>query len=72
MMVDYVDKLQQLRAGTLDPADFTHSDHVGVAYEALARHDYVEAVAIISRGIRTLAMAAGDATRFKPLSLWRS
>ncbi len=63
-MVDYVDKLQQLRAGTLDPANFSHSDHVGVAYEALARHDYVEAVAIVSRGIRALATAAGDASQF--------
>ncbi len=63
-MVDYFDKLQQLRAGTLDPKDFAHSDHVGVAYEALARHDYVEAVGIISRGIRALAAAAGDASKF--------
>ncbi len=64
MTVDYFDKLQQLRAGTLDPADFAHSDHVGVAYEALARHDFVEAVAIMSRGITTLATAAGDASKF--------
>ncbi|MEM7635982.1 MAG: hypothetical protein AAF299_15560 [Pseudomonadota bacterium] len=63
-MVDYFDKLQRLREGTLAPKDFAHTDHVGVAYEVLARHDYVEAVGIISHGIKTLAAAAGDATKF--------
>ncbi len=63
-MVDYFDKLLQLRAGTLDPKDFTHADHVGVTYETLARHDYVEAVSIISGGIRNLAAAAGDTSKF--------
>ncbi|WP_108882345.1 hypothetical protein [Anderseniella sp. Alg231-50] len=63
-MVDYFDKLQRLRAGTLAPKDFSHTDHVGVAYEALMRHDYVEAVGIISRGIKTLAAAAGDTSKF--------
>ena len=63
-MVDYFNKLQQLRSGTLDPKDFGHTDHVGVAYEALARHDYVEAVGIISGGIRKLAAAAGDTSKF--------
>ncbi|MGI9512007.1 MAG: hypothetical protein ACR2OL_03820 [Anderseniella sp.] len=63
-MVDYFDKLQRLRAGTLDPKYFAHSDHVGVAYEALARHDYMEAVSIMSGGIKALAAAAGDASKF--------
>ena len=63
-MVDYSDKLRQLRAGTLDRKDFTHADHVGVTYETLARHDYVEAVRIISGGIRNLAAAAGDTSKF--------
>jgi hypothetical protein len=72
MMTDYFDKLQRLRAGTLDPKDFSHTDHVGAAYEALARHDYMEAVSIISGGIRKLAAAAGDPSKYNATTPWLS
>lgn len=60
----YIEKLQRLHAGTLDPKNFRHSDHVGAAYEALSRHAYLEAVSIVSGGIRALAEKAGDTTKF--------
>ncbi len=64
MTEPYFEKLLHLRAGTLDPKHFSHADHVGVAYEALSRHDYIEAVSIVSGGIRALAEKAGDKTKF--------
>ena len=38
--MNYHDKLKRLVGGTLEPDDFSHLGHVGVAYEALARHNF--------------------------------
>lgn len=64
MKNSYFEKLQCLRAGTLDPKNFSHADHVVVAYEALSRHDFIEAMSIVSSGIRALAEKAGDKSKF--------
>ena len=45
--------------GSLDPAEFRHADHVRVAYELLARHDFVDASAIYVEGLRDLTERAG-------------
>ena len=64
MTPDCSEKLDRLRAGTLDPAEFSHLDHIGVAYEAITRYDFLEAARIVADGIRHLAEAAGDPMKF--------
>ena len=54
----YRSKLLRLVANDIDPSEFTHRDHVGVAYEALAAHDFAEAVQRVYTGIRAMAARA--------------
>ena len=66
----YAAKLDRLVAGTLAPEDFKHRDHIGVAYEALARNDFFEAAAQVAAGIRSLAARAGQAEKFNATITW--
>ena len=70
MAPDYFGKLQRMVAGTLDPGEFGHLDHVGVAYEALARHEFYDAAGIIASGIRNLAERAGAPDKFHATITW--
>lgn len=63
-MCIYTEKLQQLDAGTLDPAAFSHRDHVGVAIAALQQGDFYDALARMSRGLERLTAAAGVPEKF--------
>ena len=64
MSSSYFGKLQALTAGTLDPVEFRHLEHIGVAYEALSRHDFFEAASCLAAGIRGLAEKAGAPDKF--------
>ncbi len=61
---DYVATLHSLVDGTLDPHSFDHKDHVGVAFEAMARHDFFEAAHLLADGLRGLAERAGVPEKF--------
>jgi hypothetical protein len=60
----YAEKLAQLDAGTLDPAAFSHRDHVGAAIAALQQGDFYDALARLSRGLQRLTLAAGVPEKF--------
>jgi len=51
--------LADFEAGRIEPASFSHSDHVRVGYEMLERHLYPEALLHLARGLRCLAAKAG-------------
>lgn len=55
----YRKKLGAMEAGTLDPNDFNHLDHIGVAVEALRKYGFFEAVSRYSDGLRALTQRAG-------------
>lgn len=63
-MTDYAAKLAALEAGALRPAEFSHLDHIGVAWEALSRHEFFDAAARYARGLRALAEAAGAPRKY--------
>ena len=63
-MPDYADMLCQFERGALDPAGFRHADHVGVAYEALRRHGFFEALRIYADGLMALVEKAGVPEKF--------
>ena len=63
-MTPYAQQLDQLIDGTLDAGGFSHSDHVGVAYEALNRMDFFTAVATVANGISAAAQRAGAMDKF--------
>lgn len=47
--------------GTLDPAGFSHKDHVTVAHQLLARHDFLTAAKHYLDGLKELTEKAGVA-----------
>jgi len=64
MIPKYQSKLEMLVNETLLPSDFSHLDHVGVAFEALQRHDFFDALAIIANGIQKLTIRANAHDKF--------
>ncbi len=56
--------LQALKDGTLNPAGFSHRDHVGVAIVALRRHSFFEAMMIVAKGLQTVTQRAGVPEKF--------
>ncbi|TDK51086.1 hypothetical protein [Antarcticimicrobium luteum] len=56
--------LAALDAGTLDPAAFSHRDHVGVTVAALKQDDFYDALARIACGLQRLAGNAGVPEKF--------
>jgi len=63
-MSDYARQLDDLIAGTLDAGGFRHVDHIGVAYEALERHGFFDALHIVANGITNAAARAGATDKF--------
>ena len=55
----YAQKLNALAEDILAPTEFSHLDHVGVAYEALRGHEFFEAVTIVAQGLSRLTERAG-------------
>lgn len=60
----YKRKMTALFEGRLDPADFSHADHIGVAYESLRTYAFMEAVERMNVGIREMSARAGLADKF--------
>ena len=60
----YRAKLKAMVEGTLDPADFDHIDHLGVAYEAISGHDFFEALRLVADGLRHVARLARVPEKF--------
>lgn len=64
-MTDRYDRmLAALDAGTLQPGDFSHRDHVGVTVAALRQGDFYDALARIARGLQRLTRNAGVPGKF--------
>ena len=63
-MTDYKVMLENFECGEIDPGGFRHSDHVGVAYEALARHGFFKALQIYADGLMALVEKAGVPEKF--------
>lgn len=55
---------EAFEAGTLDPATFTHQDHVAVAYDMLNAYEFLEACQKYAETIRALAEKAGAPMKF--------
>jgi len=58
-MKDAEEQIVALETGTLDPAQFPHSEHVRVGYEMLSRYSFGEAIVRFSCGLKLLAAKAG-------------
>ncbi len=63
-MTGYAQLLDRMADGTLDAGRFGHVDHIGVAYEALRRFSYFEALATVAKGIDDAAKRAGATDKF--------
>lgn len=50
--------------GEIDPAAFSHREHVRMAFEMLRRHDFVEAALHYSHALRTLTAKVGKPEKF--------
>lgn len=64
MAPSYKTKLAGLKDGSLVPSDFTHLDHIGVAYEAISQLEFFEALLIVAKGLRDLATRADAPEKF--------
>jgi hypothetical protein len=50
--------------GEIAAAEFSHRDHVRMAFEMLKRHDFAESVWLFSRALREMAARAGKPQAF--------
>lgn len=64
MNTDYADLFQHMEAGTLHTCDFDHESHIGVAYQALEKYPFFDALAVFAKGIQAAAAASGAADKF--------
>jgi len=60
MGADLPPELSAFLHGRVDNADFHHADHVRVAFEMVRRHDFLDAAQAYARGLRSIAMRAGN------------
>lgn len=60
----YEAQILALENGTLNPAGFSHRDHVGVAVAALRRHSFFEAMLIVANGLQGVTQRAGMPEKF--------
>ena len=58
-MSEIDEELRSFDEGRLDPAGFSHRDHVRLGYELLSRYSLGEAISRFSSGLRLLAAKAG-------------
>lgn len=64
MKQNYSELTRSFEAHELHNASFHHADHVQVAHDLLCKYDFIDAVAIYAKGIRTLATKAGAPQKF--------
>lgn len=63
-MHDEVAQLARFAHGELDPAAFSHREHIRMGFEMLRRHDFAETVYHYSFALRTMAARAGRPEAF--------
>lgn len=56
--------LADFEAGRVTPSQFSHREHVRIAYELLERHRFPEALLHLARGLRQLAARAGHPEKY--------
>jgi hypothetical protein len=56
--------VEDFERGEVDPAAFTHREHVRMGYELLCRHDFPEALRRYSHGLRILVDRAKAQDKF--------
>lgn len=56
--------LERFQRGQVNPAQFTHREHVRMAYEMLARYDFLDSAVRYTRGIQRLCERAGRPEKF--------
>jgi hypothetical protein len=64
MTKDYGLQLRYLRDGSIRSDEFSHTDHIGVGFQALTEHDFFEAVRIVAEGIREMAVRTNAPEKF--------
>lgn len=64
MTTDYRELARAFEAGTLDAAGFSHADHIGVAWQLLGDHDFIEASHRYVTALRAFAARAGVPQKF--------
>lgn len=64
MSRDYRELMRSFEGLDINPKDFGHEDHVGVAYEMLRSYDFLDASTRYSECINTIATRAGAAQKF--------
>lgn len=64
MTRDYAELTRSFEACDIDASAFGHVDHLGVAYEMLRSHDFLEASLKYAECINTIATRAGAARKF--------
>lgn len=60
----YTDLLLALEEGTLQPKNFTHAAHIGVAVAALQRYPFFDAMKVVADGLYSMASRAGVPEKF--------
>ena len=56
--------LAALETGEIDPATFSHRDHIAASWAALRRYEFFDALLRVSRGLRNLAERASQPQKF--------
>ena len=64
MSAGYAELASAFEAQDLDPANFRHADHIGVAYELLRKYDFLQATARYGESLNAIATKAGAAEKF--------
>ena len=61
---DAPDLLTRFEGGDIDPATFTHADHLRAAYHMLRAHEFFEAAHRYAAALRALTLRAGAPEKF--------
>ena len=64
MQTNYQELAHAFERQEINPAEFRHADHVGVAYVLLRAQDFLSATFVYATTIRALATAAGADKKF--------
>lgn len=62
--------LARAERGELDPAEFSHADHVELGFRYLERFDFATAVTRVEGAIRQVAGAAGAPDKYNATITW--
>jgi hypothetical protein len=60
----FADELARFEAGEIDPAGFSHREHVRMAFEMLRRSSFTDAAARFAAGLKRLVRRAGQAQAY--------